>query len=103
VLLAPRRRLLSGGALDRLLVENSAAGRAHLLLHLVRDSGSLQKHMNTLGNVLVNLDGVFCAHLALRVGRGPVVVCLERVKILHTFSSQSDDSGKGKLHVLLES
>ncbi len=58
--------------------------------------------MNTLGNVLVNLDGVLCAHFALNVGLGSVVVCLERVKILHTFSNQSDDSGEGKLHVLLE-
>jgi hypothetical protein len=45
---------------------------------------------------------VLCAHLALNVGLGSVVVCLERVKILHTFSSQSDDGGEGKLHVLLE-
>jgi hypothetical protein len=47
--------------------------------------------MNTLGNVLVNLDGVLCAHLALRVGRGPVVVCLEKVKILQPFSYQRPD------------
>lgn len=59
--------------------------------------------MNTLGNVLVNLDGVLCAHLALRVGRRSVVVCLERVKILQPFSNQSDDGRQGKLHVLLES
>src|SRR2546430_1589332 len=82
---------LSGGALNRLLVEDSAAGGAHLLLHLVRDSGSLQKHMNTLGNVLVNLDGVGGAPLALNVGLGSGVVCLGRGKILHTFSNQSDD------------
>jgi hypothetical protein len=56
---------LSGGALDRLLVEDSAAGSTDLLLHLVRDSGSLQKHMNTLGDVLVNLDRVLGAHLQL--------------------------------------
>jgi hypothetical protein len=78
---------LSGGALDRLLVEDSAAGRAHLLLHLVRDSGSLQKDMNTLGNVLVNLDGMVDAHLALNVGLGSVVVCLKRVNNLQTFGT----------------
>ena len=93
---------LSGGALDRLLVQDSAAGRADLLLHLVRDSGSLQEHVNTLRNVLVNLDGVVVAHLALNVRLGSVVVCLERVKILQRFSNRSDDGGERKLHVVLE-
>ena len=78
---------LGRGALDRLLVEDSAAGGAHLLLHLVRDSGPLQKHVDTLGNVLVNLDGVVDAHLALNVGLGSVVVCLERVNNLQTFGT----------------
>jgi hypothetical protein len=72
------------------------------LLHLVRDSGPLQKHVDTLGNVLVNLDGVLGAHLDLNVRLGSVVVCLERVKNLHTFGYQLDDRGERKLHVLLE-
>jgi hypothetical protein len=42
------------------------------------------------------------AHLALNVGLASVVVCLERVKILHTFSNRSDDGREGKLHVVLE-
>jgi hypothetical protein len=43
--------------------------------------------MNTLGNVLVNLDGVLGAHLALNVGLGSVVVCLERVNNLQMFGT----------------
>jgi hypothetical protein len=93
---------LSRGAPDRLLVEDSAAGRTDLLLHLVRDAGSLQEHVDTLGNVLVNLDGLLCGHLALRVRRRSVVVCLQRVKILQRFADQSDDGGEGKLQVLLQ-
>jgi hypothetical protein len=54
---------LSYGPLDRLLVENPAAGSAHLLLDLVRDAGTLQQHMNTLCDVLVNLGGPLRSHL----------------------------------------
>jgi hypothetical protein len=58
--------------------------------------------VNTLRNVLVDLDGLLGAHLALRVGRGSVVLCLERVKIRHPSGVCSDDSNEGKLNVLLE-
>jgi hypothetical protein len=53
---------LSSSPLDRLLVENSAAVRTHLPLDLIRDAGTLHQHMNTLGDVLVDLGGVLCAH-----------------------------------------
>ena len=49
---------LSCGPLDRLLVEDSAAVGTDLLLELVRDTGSLQKHMDTFCNVLVDLRWV---------------------------------------------
>jgi hypothetical protein len=58
--------------------------------------------MNTLGDVLVNLDGVLCGHLALNVGRASVVVCLERVKVLQLLGVKLDDGRQRKLHVLLE-
>ena len=54
---------LGRGALDRLLVEDSAAVCTDLLLDLVRDAGTLQKHVNTLGDVLVDLGRMLCAHL----------------------------------------
>jgi hypothetical protein len=54
---------LSYGPLDRLLVENPATGSTHLLLDLVRDAGTLQQHMNTLCDVLVNTRGPLRSHL----------------------------------------
>ena len=60
---------LGCGPLDRLLVENTAAVLTDLLLDLVRDAGTLQQHMNTLRNVLVDLGGVLCAHLVLEGNR----------------------------------
>jgi hypothetical protein len=54
---------LGCGPLDRLLVEDSAAVCTDLLLDLVRDAGTLQKHMNTLCDVLVDLGRGLCAHL----------------------------------------
>ena len=59
---------LGCGALDRLLVENSQAGLTDLLLDLVRDAGTLQQHMNTLGGVLVQRCDLLGAHLTSRVG-----------------------------------
>jgi hypothetical protein len=69
----PSRRIAEGGgflgccALDRLLVEDALAAGAHLLLDLVRDACPLQKHMDALRNVLVELDGLPLTHLVLTV------------------------------------
>jgi hypothetical protein len=87
-----QRSGLGCGPLDRLLVENSAAVSTDLLLDLVRDAGTLQEHMNTLGNVLVDHGWVLCAHFVLRLR---VVTCsaddtTERVKILQTLCDRLD-------------
>ncbi len=53
-------RMLRGGALDGLLVEDPGAGLADLLLDLVRDACLLREHVHTLGDVLVDGGYVLC-------------------------------------------
>ena len=62
---------LGGGALDGLLVEDPGAGRADLLLDLVRDARPLHEHVDALGDVLVDVRGLPHGHRVLTVVGNP--------------------------------